>query len=208
VPRAFVYIDGLNLYYGAVKGTPYKWLDLFALCSLLLPRDDILKVRYFTARVKPRPWDPGAPERQEIYLRALRTIPNLSIHLGHFLVHEVSMPEATPTTGPPRTVRVIKTEEKGSDVNLATYLLLDGFRNEYETAAVLTNDSDLLEPVRVVRQELGHPVWILSPHERTSQALLRHASSVRKIRRGALARCQFPDQLSDQKGTFRKPAAW
>ena len=56
-----VYIDGFNFYYGAVKGTPYKWLDLEALCRRLLPKDQIVKIRYFTARVASRPEDPQQP---------------------------------------------------------------------------------------------------------------------------------------------------
>lgn len=50
-----VYIDGFNLYYGCLKRSPYKWLDLGSLCSQLLPQNDIKRIRYFTARVKARP---------------------------------------------------------------------------------------------------------------------------------------------------------
>ena len=53
-----VYIDGFNFYYGAVKGTPYKWLDLDRLCRLILPRGNIVKIRYFTARISARTGDP------------------------------------------------------------------------------------------------------------------------------------------------------
>ena len=54
--RTFVYVDGFNLYYGALKGTPFKWLDLVALFGKVLqPRHDILKVKYFTARGRERP---------------------------------------------------------------------------------------------------------------------------------------------------------
>ena len=90
---ANVYIDGFNLYYGCLKGTPYKWLDLDALCRRLLPKHEIQRIRYFTALVSARPGDPQQPIRQEIYLRALRTIPHLSIHLGRFLVLQ-SQPSA------------------------------------------------------------------------------------------------------------------
>jgi len=89
---SFVYVDGFNLYYGAVKGTPYKWLDISRMVQLLLPRNQVLKIKYFTAKVHSRPQDPAQPLRQQIYLRALRTIPNLEIILGHFLSHEVLMP--------------------------------------------------------------------------------------------------------------------
>ena len=50
--RTIVYIDGFNLYYGALKGSPWKWLDLEKLCHLLLPRDEIILIRYFTSKVQ------------------------------------------------------------------------------------------------------------------------------------------------------------
>lgn len=53
--RTNVYIDGFNLFYGALKGSPYKWLDLEALCHQLLPKDSIHRIRYFTAKVSARP---------------------------------------------------------------------------------------------------------------------------------------------------------
>ena len=206
--RTYIYVDGFNLYYGALRNTPYKWLDLSELFRLLLPKDQILKIKYYTAKVKPRPHDPHAPVRQQIYLRALRTIPNLSIHHGHFLSQTVPMPLASSTQSPPKRVKVIKTEEKGSDVNLATHLVRDGFRNEYELAVLVTNDSDLLEPIRIVRNELQLRVGIINPHKKASQALVPHATFVKRIRPGLLAKCQFPNQLTDKKGTFHKPATW
>ncbi len=50
-----VYVDGFNLYYGSLKDRPYRWLDLDALSRVLLPRDQINRIRYFTARVSDRP---------------------------------------------------------------------------------------------------------------------------------------------------------
>ena len=107
--KANVYVDGFNLYYGAVKDTPYRWLDIAKMCQLLLPRDQISQIKYFTALVDPRPNDPDQPTRQQVYLRALRTIPNLSIVYGHFLTHQVMMPLAPSAQ---QYVKVIKAEEK------------------------------------------------------------------------------------------------
>lgn len=118
-----VYIDGFDLYYGAVKGTPYRWLDLAKMCRLILPRNQIHAIKYFTANVTARPSDPGQTVRQQTYLRALATTPNLTIILGHFLSNTCTMPLADPQPGQPRYARVIKVEEKGSDVNLAAHLL-------------------------------------------------------------------------------------
>jgi hypothetical protein len=56
--RTNVYVDAFNLYYGCLKGTPYRWLDLAALCRRLLPNDEINRVRYFAALVSARPDDP------------------------------------------------------------------------------------------------------------------------------------------------------
>ena len=182
-----VYVDGFNLYYGCLKSTPYKWLDLGALCQALLPPNKIQRIRYFTAKISAQA-DPQGPVRQSTYLRALQTVPGLTVHLGHFLTSTVRMPLAKPLPGGPRTVEVIKTEEKGSDVNLATYLLADAFRADAGTFVVVSNDSDLMEPVRLVSQELGYRVGILNPHPNVSRALQRtRPSFTKQIRRGVLA---------------------
>lgn len=204
--KANIYVDGFNLYYGAVKGTLYRWLDIAALCRLLLPGDQVHQIKYFTALVHPRPTDPDQRVRQETYLRALQTIPNLSIIYGFFLTHEVTMPLAGAAGG---YARVIKTEEKGSDVNLATHLLVDGFQNDYELAVVISNDSDLLLPIRILTEKLGKPVGLLNPQKKhPSAALSPYARFVKQIRTGALSKCQFPPTLTDHNGTFAKPATW
>src|SRR5690606_8696650 len=150
--RTHVYVDGYNLYFGCLKKTPHKWLNLHALCSALMPQNDIRAIRYFTAQVSGTPHDPDQPTRQQTYFRALRTLPQVSIHLGHFLTHEVTMPDAADWKNGRYTGRqVMKTEEKGSDVNLATYLLVDAFDDVFDVAVIVSNDSDLKEPISVVR---------------------------------------------------------
>jgi uncharacterized LabA/DUF88 family protein len=207
--RSYVYVDGFNLYYGAVRGTPYKWLDVRRLSELLLPGHSIEAVRYFTARVSARKDDPHKPTRQQIYLRALRTLPGLEIIYGSFLSHDVMMLLAEPNPVEPKFVKVTKTEEKGSDVNLATHLMHDAHLGRFDSAVLITNDSDLLEPIRIVRRELKLEVGILNPHNQTpSRVLLRHASFVKQIRAGALRASQFPNELTDGKGLFRKPRVW
>jgi len=203
-----VYIDGFNFYYGAVKGTPYKWLDLAKMCQLILPKNQIHAIKYFTAKVSARPSDPGQTVRQQTYLRALATTPNLTIIFGHFLSNQCTMLLANPAPGQPRYATVIKVEEKGSDVNLATHLLNDAYKREYDVAVVVTNDSDLLEPIRIVRQELRLPIGILNPHPRPSMVLKQQASFFKQIRPGVLQASQFPQTLTDRNGTFHKPPTW
>src|SRR6266849_8379196 len=113
--RTFVYVDGFNLYFGALQRTPYRWLNLQRLCELMLAAHNrIERIKYFTAHVTQRPRDPLQPARQQAYLRALKTLPSLDVVLGHFLTHEVKMPLAgTPMGQPLKYVSVLKTEEKG-----------------------------------------------------------------------------------------------
>jgi uncharacterized LabA/DUF88 family protein len=159
-----IYIDGFNLYYGALRRTPHRWLDLEALCRRLLPKDDINRIRYFTARITARPDDPQQSQRQETYLRALRTLPAVRIHYGRFLTHTVRTALAEPPPRGPKTVEVVKTEEKGSDANLASHLLPDAFKGSCEVAVVISNDSDLRVPIRIAEKELGIRVGVINPH--------------------------------------------
>ncbi|MEU8251637.1 NYN domain-containing protein [Nonomuraea sp. NPDC048916] len=209
--RVNVYVDGFNLYYGCLKGTSYKWLDLSALCIKLLPRDDIYRIKYFTARITARPGDPDSPTRQDMYLRALGTIPHVSVHYGHFQETKPRMPLATPDPSGPRTVKVIKTEEKGSDVNLASHLLLDAFREDCEMAVVVSNDSDLREPIRMLIEDLDVPVGLVNPHNprfRSRDLLALSPRFFKQIKSKALEDSQFPDVLQDGSGEIRRPAKW
>jgi len=220
-PKTYVYVDGFNLFYGALRRTPYRWLDLAKLCRLYFPNDDVRKIKYFTAIVSARLSDPDQPVRQQLYLRALQTVPEVEIFYGHFLAHPVQMPLAPaplnkptlPSTaylvpGGPRSAWVTKTEEKGSDVNLAAHLLSDAFTNAFDVAVLITNDSDLLEPIKLVRGKLGRSVGILNPHRHPSWVLSGAATFKKKIRPPGLPACQFPQTLTDSKGTFHKPPMW
>lgn len=149
IKETIVYVDAFNLYYGSLRKTQHKWLDLVRFCRAMLPNDDITTIKYFTARVSGNRRDPDSPTRQQLYFRALNTLPNVSVVFGHFLTHSVPMPMSN--TNPIQWVRVDKTEEKGSDVNLATHLVRDAFKGLFEWAVVISNDSDHREPVRIVR---------------------------------------------------------
>ena len=90
--RTRVYVDGFNLYYGAVKRTPFKWLDPVRLTRLLLPDEyTIEKLLYFTARVSGK-IDRRAPARQQTYLNALGTLPETEVHFGNFLGKTILRP--------------------------------------------------------------------------------------------------------------------
>ncbi len=210
--RTVVYVDGFNLYYRALKHTPYKWLDLGALFRRVLnPKNQILAIKYFTAKVAGHARDPGKPIRQQTYLRALAACSTpVEIYYGHFLTHEISAPLANPGLNSgrsPRFARVIKTEEKGSDVNLATHFLNDAWLDTYDCGVVVSNDSDIAEAMRLVKQHHTKCIGVLTPGETpTSFQLKKHADFVRRIRKGALRASQFPDQIAGTR--LRKPERW
>ena len=127
------------------------------------------------------------------------------------------MPLEHPAPGASPFVRVIKTEEKGSDVNLASHLLLGAFRNSYDVGVVITNDTDLKEPIRIVTQEFGKDVIVLAPMRAPrpwqkaryiAHDLIRVATRAAKINHASLPLSQFPPTLTDNHGTITKPAIW
>lgn len=217
--RTIIYVDSFNIYFRMLEKRPsLKWLDLKALCRRLLrPTNQIVGIKYYTARVSGR-LDAGAPGRQQLYLDALATIPELSMYMGTFLITEkfaglTNPPEFRPRIRLPQpwpdVVKVIKVEEKGSDVNIASHLLLDAFQNTYDVAAVLSNDSDLIEPIRIVTQVLGKPVGLLSPVANPNPGLRSVSSFVRRISVSDLAASQFPNPLILPDGRLlNKPAVW
>lgn len=203
--RTNVYVDGFNLYYGAVKNTEYKWLNIRKMCELTFPKNEIAEIHYCTAIVKNAPWDPEQSTRQQMFIRALETT-GVSVHYGSFISKTVRMPRANWRPGQTRMVEVIKTEEKGSDVALGALLVAHGYQGRYEAAIVVSNDSDLVLPIRIVRNDLRLAVGLLNPHEKFSVELSQAASFKRRIRHGVLQAAQFPEQLTDARGTITRPA--
>jgi uncharacterized LabA/DUF88 family protein len=225
--RTNVYIDGFNLYYGLLKGTPYKWLNLETFCDLLLPKNDVQRIVYCTAKVEPRPYDPDQPLRQLAYLRALATLPRVEIVLGNFMSSVVRQPivATDPATG--RSMRdannqpvlktdangavvtdwILKTEEKGSDVNLASHLLRDAYQKICDGAVIISNDSDLLTPIRMAKQA-GLIIGLVPPRPKGSIELRRLSDFIRDPRGHILGASQFPETISDQNGTIHRPTSW
>ena len=194
-----------------MKGTPFRWLDLRKLSERILkPGSQVNRIRYFTALVDGRK-DSATPGRQQTYLRALETIPNLTVHYGSFVTH----PKTLPLEAGGGMARVLRTDEKGSDVNLASHLLLDAFAGDFETALVVSNDSDLAFPICAVRDRLGLVVGVACPvagQSRPSRQLVEAADfrfHLTRKRRKLLRDSQFPESLVDSVGQeIRKPAGW
>lgn len=204
-----VYIDGFNLYYGALKGSPYKWLNLEALSKTLLPQENITRVCYFTAKINGEK-DRYAPQRQQTYLHALATLSVVRIHLGVFKSQPTLMPVFPPPRSGPELVRVLKTEEKGSDVNLGCNALLDAIKGKVDTVIIVSNDSDLLEPVRLIKRETSARVAVINPHaaHHRSKELSRWADFSKQLKESHLRSSLFPNVITHLGRQICKPKGW
>lgn len=231
-----VLVDGFNFYYGCFRSddprcaahSTLKWVNPRALAELIYPNENVKRIHYCTARVGPGHNDPDQPVRQAIYLSALETIPGLRLHFGQYkrrnkhgsLVGPASLIRTYPISG---SHAIISTnEEKGSDVNVATYLLEGAFTNDCDIALVVSNDSDLEEAVRVARIRAGIEVHVLSPYSSVVRALqtasTKHSTmdncvidaSGNSVDKSSLLQlCQLPPVVVSKKGVkITKPRSW
>lgn len=203
VTRVIVYVDGFNLFYGIriAFGRKYHWLDLERLAKgLLLPEQSLVAVKYFTARVRN---DPPAEQRQDSYLQALQAhCMNLQIVEGRFQKKSLRCYSC-------RT-RWVTYEEKESDVGLAVALVEDTATNAYDTALLISADSDLCPAVRSVKRlEPTKRITAVFPPNRHSSDLQRAVNGVLHIDRAMLNRAQLPQEIVTSTGVKRtRPQHW
>jgi 6-hydroxy-3-succinoylpyridine 3-monooxygenase len=207
-PRVIVYIDGFNLYYGAVRATPaLKWLDLERYCRLLRLHDDLRVIRYFTALI-----DGPTKPHQEAYLRALATTPLVEIILGKFKQKNARCDVASCTL--PGSRFYTTQEEKRTDVNIAVFMLDDAYQDLCDHFIVFSGDSDLVPALNMVRLRFpAKKITVYVPSRnpvRGAAVEIRTAAHVnRTLPLNLLSKAQFPDRVPDGAGGFIvRPAVW
>ncbi len=206
--RTAIYIDGFNFYYLTVKDTPYKWLDFKSLFTKLLDdENEIVSIKYFTALVDGKK-DPRKPIRQQTYLRALKEyIPELKIYKGFFRDRVKVKPLAVPNNNDSRKVSVIIREEKETDVNFAVHLVNDAWREEYDRAIVVSNDSDILGAVRIVKHQRKKSIGsVIYPRGHPNRSLIKLADFSLHIREEILKNSQLPNKIPGTN--LIKPSEW
>lgn len=206
--RTIFYVDGFNLYYGAVRSTPaLKWLDLERYCKLLRPHDEVVAIRYFSALVS----GPGRPD-QETYLRALSTTPLVEVILGKFKLKNVKCGVATCNSPGEKWYRM--PEEKRTDVNIAVFMLDDAYQNACDQMIIFSGDSDLVPAINMVRKRFPtKKIIVYVPSRdpvRGAAVELRTAAHVnRTLPLHLLSKAQFPSQFQDGSGgRVSRPAMW
>lgn len=235
-PTFNAYIDGFNLYKGALERRPdLKWLDIAKFCQSQVPSAQLGQIYYFTAPVKERYSGDDAPRRQQTYLRVLsaqgiqvvrgkfrkdnkwlRVVsptreglldPSLPKHFG---LTDLAIAKAAQESLPdlPKA-QVFDMEEKGSDVSLASYLLRDALRNDLQKALIITGDSDLATPIQFAT-EAGCETIVLVPGVAQSVVeLTKAATSLYRIHTNWLVDAQLPKTFKTAQGRhIHRPSDW
>ena len=200
--RVIAYIDGFNFYHGlrhsGLKNS--RWLDYHALSeSLLQPGEQLELVRYFTSRVKN---NPKKTARQAVFIDALLARGGIEIDFGHFL----SKPARCNSCG--NAWR--QNEEKKTDVNIAVRLLEDASDNRFDTAMVMSGDSDLVPPIESVLRRFPHKrVVVAFPPKRSSTQLKQAASAAFSIFPQVIQANHLPDSVRTPGGVdLHAPSGW
>lgn len=203
--RVIAYVDGFNLYFG-LKAKGWKkhyWLDLNGLAtSLLKPGQTLAGVHYFTSRIRANGRNVADMQRQSDYLDALATLPSLTIHYGHYLQKSRRCHSCGATW--------MDYEEKMTDVNIAMQLLADAFDDHFDTALVISADSDLTTPVRQVRARFpAKCIIVAQPPGRNSVQLADAATAAFTISETKVRQNQLPAAVTTTSGyVIQRPAHW
>jgi 6-hydroxy-3-succinoylpyridine 3-monooxygenase len=234
--RTRIYIDGYNFYYGCLRGTPYKWLDLLPLFDRHILPSELIKdadgrqrqsvllqspaIKFFTAKIlETVARAPDSVSSQARYHTALRKQHEGRIELveGYYAVNKmkVKIVDAEAPDSPPRACQEIqawKVEEKQSDVNLALQAYHDAITGQIDQAVIVTNDTDIAPALEMIRTHTKVLIGIVVPttdHTRQPNTdLVKRAHWTRRhITAHELAACQLPRVIPGRKPTT-KPESW
>lgn len=214
--KTIVYVDGSNLYYGLLRGTSDKWLDLVSFArGLLRDEHEIVSVKYFASRVIDKTPDHHRSERQDKYLDALRNWPLVKVIEGYYReqgewLEPVKEPcKSCEAKTRPGKVRVSRTTEKLTDVNLATELLQDAYERRADSFVLISGDSDLAPAIRVLRYRLKVPVLVFNPQRSVCNELRKYSTYYKNLAVGCTHDHQMPASFANAEGrTIHRPAAW
>lgn len=199
--RVIVYVDGFNLYFGLMEAgfDNLKWLDLKRLVeNLLTDSQTLVEVKYFTSRVSN---NSEKQKRQTTYIEALETT-GVKVYYGNY---------QRDSTECKRCGNVWASyNEKMTDVNIATQMLIDAYADRYDMAMLVSGDSDLVPPIKAVHELFGKKrVFAAFPPKRHNASVALVSKGSMTIGRKKLSDSQFGDEVEKRDGfTLRKPKDW
>ena len=226
--RTICYVDGFNLYFGCLKGTPYKWLDLHALLHRIVnennPNSEIIAIKYFTADISAKLASHGqkAQNAQQAYHRALLAVTAnrttaFEIIKGFHTISKVHMLAHQEPPDKTKRVAVWCIEEKQTDVNLALHAYRDATLDNVEQQVFVSNDSDFAPILAAINFDFKHRIRLgvvfplpASQHERPGNALLTEQTNWtrRYIFEHELEAAQLPSLIPKRKNDIHKPSYW
>ncbi|WP_336353113.1 NYN domain-containing protein [Pseudomonas atacamensis] len=203
--RIITHVDGFNLYFGLKDSRlkKYYWLDLPALSAALLkPGQQLVATHYFTARIRTNGRNAADAKRQTNYIDALVAQDNLTVHEGHY------QEKTQRCNGCGATWKAY--EEKMTDVNIAAQMLADAYEDRFDTAFIISGDSDLTTPIQQVRRRFPNKrLIVVFPPNRQSAQLKKAANGFLSIGEDKLRQNQLPDPVITASGfALHRPAHW
>lgn len=217
--RTIAYIDGYNLYYGLLRKSQYKWLDVYALFrdQVLNQVSDLVEVRYYTAPMLGKMSDDlESPIRQRRYLQALRKMHPIGLTLieGRIVASTPFQRLIRPIPEAPhlQKVQVLDFNEKKTDVNIASDMINGAWLKTYDQAVLCSNDSDLEGALRSIKEHHPHiRIGLVAPisgddPRKISSDLARFSDWKKILSTTHLSRSQLPDRIPSSH--LSKPAAW
>lgn len=200
--RVIAYIDGFNLYFGlrSAGWKRYYWLNLQSMArNLLQPEQELVLTKYFTSRVS---YPPDKERRQSTFIDALQTLDDFQIFYGHY--------QANPQHCHRCGNKVMVPNEKMTDVNIAVEMMSDAYQDLFDSALLISADSDLTAPIKAIKSLFPDKrVVVAFPPQRHSAQLQRLANAYLHIGRANLAKSVFPDEIQTADGyVLKRPLEW
>ncbi|MDR6966780.1 uncharacterized LabA/DUF88 family protein [Flavobacterium arsenatis] len=199
--RVVVYIDGFNLYFGMLDAgfENCKWLNLHLLIeNLLQSNQELIEIKYFTSSVSN---NPEKQKRQITYIEALEAV-GVKIFYGNYQSDSIECR---------RCKNIWATfNEKMTDVNIATQILVDAYQDKYDMAMLISGDSDLVPPMKAVHEIFKNKrVFVAFPPKRHNQSVAIIAKGSLTIGRKKLVDSQFEEEVIKKDGyVLKKPKSW
>jgi uncharacterized LabA/DUF88 family protein len=190
--RVAVYIDGYNLYFGlkTKKYEKYKWLDLQKLAQcFLLENQDLICLKYFTSYIT---YNNPSRKRQIVYIEALQEIGTMQLFLGEYKKQDIICAVCKE--------KFHKYNEKMTDVNIATQMILDAATDKFDTAILVSGDTDLIPPVKAIINNFGKKVIVAFPPGRENKNLKKNANGSFIIGEDRLRNSQLPATIKKKDG--------
>lgn len=219
--KTIVYVDGFNLYYGCLQGTPYRWLDVFSLAKRIAkennPKNDIILLKYFTADIKTKlsPRGQDSWNAQQDYLLALKNHNQSKIDIikGSYLIDKAKYHAYKDPVDFDEKHEVWRAEEKQTDVNIAVHMLCDSMEGICQQVIIFSNDSDLAPALKAIKDRFCNikigTVAPISANRQASAELNKYSDWSRShILPSELSGSQLPESVMTRKRKVQKPSHW